>query len=434
MLHLESLRASEPQSIAMKNYKEERSRQSENQKRQRTLHSACLTSHRLRRIATPILYASFTGTSTWKGMEHLKLFHRTIFGCDTSATHRVPLSNCIRYIENRLSDHEGNNLYEDAEGYDSVQMTARYFCLLSEIVKKSPNLQHLNVVSLEVEDVSFWKFFKSGTTAADSLIDHAESCDVPFRKLETLCFQTNTPGIRVRSTDVSVAQISLAMAFAPLLQHFQACGIIAINDPSVAMSTALAPLRRLQRLEITRCLLDFEDLLEVWGACEGLRHITCEWAYLDSPFELPSYLLPGLLRHAETLRTLHLDMREVRFELPRPPEPPLFGSLRAFVNLRSLTLCERFTSDDHYVWNGRLADLLPANLEKLTVLRHPDGLYEYGSHEDRIRNLRHLAQDCRPALPRLKRVAIHDVLQFQSSELHTLFNNAGVRFEIVRET
>ncbi|KAF2854226.1 hypothetical protein T440DRAFT_270734 [Plenodomus tracheiphilus IPT5] len=431
MTRLEVIRAYEPQSTAWSwhNWVGEGIRQGINQERQRTLHAICLTSRRLRRIATPILYAAFTGTSTWKGIEHLKSFHRTVSNREATVAHGVPFSKHLRYIENRLSDHYGNSLYKDTAGYDTMQMTARYFYLLAEIVKLAPNLQHLCVVSLETEEISFWKHIMASAQTADPAVNSTMS----FSKLETLCFQINTSAFRRRSGEVWFAHIFSTMASVPLLKELRACGVMSNNNAPVALATPLAPFRKLQRLEITKCLLDFDEIVDLWQACTGLQHITCEWAYLDCTTELPSDLLPGLLRHAETLQTLHLDLREVRFDLPRPPAPPLFGSLRAFVNLRSLTVCERFTSDDHYTWDGRIAHLLPFSLEDLNVLRHPDGLFEFGSHEDRIRNLRRLAEDCQVVLPHLKRVAIHDLAEFHCSELQTLFTTAGVQFDIVRE-
>ncbi|KAH9872920.1 hypothetical protein J1614_005315 [Plenodomus biglobosus] len=439
MCHFESVRASEPQSIALNNLKRERTRQSRNQRRQRTLRSLCLTSRHVRRIATPVLYASFTGTLTWKGIEHLRLFHRTISSGMDPDTHRMPLSKCIRYIENRLSNHLGNSLYAnpdtdtDTEDYDTAHMAARYFYLLAEIVKLAPNLQHLCVVSLETDDMSFWRHILPRVPIVGRAIVHANDSNVSFSRLETLCLQVNSSSLMHSSDDLSFARILLTMKSAPLPKELQACGVMSSHGLSAASSGPLVPFKTLQRLEITKCQLDIEEVVDLWLACEGLQHITCEWAYLNSTAALPSDLLPGLLKHAETLRTLHLDLREVRFDIPRPPEPPLFGSLRALVNLQSLTVCERFTSDDHYTWDGRLADLLSTSLEKLVVLRHPDGLFEFGCHEDRIRNLRHLAEDCQAALPKLKYVAVYDFLEFHASDLQTLFRDAGVQFQIVLE-
>lgn len=433
MRHLDSLRASEPQAIAMSKLKEERKRQSINQERRLALHSLCLTSRRLRRIATPVLYASFTSTSTWKGMEHLTLFHRTISTEVHLGEHRSPFSKYVRYIENRFSDHLGNNLYDETEEYDTIQMIARYFYLLAEIVKLAPNLQHLCVVSLDTEDMSFWQFILPPALAVDPAIEHAGVSHVSFSKLETLCFQVNTSSYRHNTRNDWYARIVLTMKSAPLLKEVQVCGIESDDDPSAASATSFVPFKQLRRLDITKCFLKIEEVVDLWRACEGLRHVTCEWSYLDCMTEPPFGLVPGLLNHAETLETLRLDLREVRLDLPRPPKR-LFNSFRAFINLQSLTICERFTSDDHYTWEGRIADLLPVSLESLTILRYEDGLFEFGCHDDRTRNLRHLAEDCPTALPRLKYVAVHDFLEFHASELRCLFSDAGVQFVIVRET
>jgi hypothetical protein len=68
-------------------------RQHENHTRQQALYSLCLKSHQLRRLALPILYSCFAGTTTRHGLLSLELFHRTFsselpFG-DTCGSSRI---------------------------------------------------------------------------------------------------------------------------------------------------------------------------------------------------------------------------------------------------------------------------------------------------------------------------------------------------------
>lgn len=64
---LHALRLDKTQSEAFKNKEKETDRQYENHYRRIALHSLCLTSRRLNRLAVPVLYSAFTGSTTRYG-------------------------------------------------------------------------------------------------------------------------------------------------------------------------------------------------------------------------------------------------------------------------------------------------------------------------------------------------------------------------------
>ena len=75
--HLDTIRSYDTLFRYTKHQKDvaiEVNRQSDNHIRRLALYSLCLTSHCLKRMATPILYASFIGTAAEHGTEPLQLF------------------------------------------------------------------------------------------------------------------------------------------------------------------------------------------------------------------------------------------------------------------------------------------------------------------------------------------------------------------------
>src|SRR5690349_18836900 len=108
VLHLSTIRSHETQSTAFKQKDTEKRRQRENRLRQLSLHSLCLTSHHFNRVATPILYASFTGSTTRHGIVPLRLFRRT--SAEINSSNGKKYVGYLQYVENRLADYLGNDL------------------------------------------------------------------------------------------------------------------------------------------------------------------------------------------------------------------------------------------------------------------------------------------------------------------------------------
>jgi hypothetical protein len=102
------------------------------------------------------------------------------------------------------------------------------------------------------------------------------------------------------------------MSRAPLLSDFRAHGVKTCALP--AQPSELSTLFMLRRIEITECMLPIQLVAQIVSACEELRHFLCEWEAHPSwtgtlPATLPD-LYASLLRHSETLKSLHLDLRD----------------------------------------------------------------------------------------------------------------------------
>ncbi|KAF1935066.1 hypothetical protein EJ02DRAFT_460695 [Clathrospora elynae] len=435
LLHLSSIRSSEPQSTAFRDKKKEKARQCENRLRQRTLHTLCLTSHHLRRIATPILYASFTGSATWQGIEPMKLFHRTILSPDYAVGLKIKLAEYVLYVENRLSDYLGNSLHDGTELSGASHMVARYFYLLADVVRHVPNLQHLSVVSLETNDVSFWTY----VLPADAGTEAPAACRIfaghGCRKLQTLCAQIHTEGYGVGADAASFRRICSAMTTVPLLSDFRASGVMT-SGLSVPFYESF---KNLQRLEITECVLDLDLVVDIWSACDGLRHITCAWAFLDCWDESPSDLYPGLLRHAETLESLHLDLGEVRFDYASSETLKVLGTLRPFRRLEYVGISETgfrsyvspFLDTTHLTPPPRIAELLPEALKSFTLLLTSGSSPTYGGHMDHSSDMWDLVEDCQSSLPSLRNISIMSGEPLRRSPLITeAFSKIGVCLDL----
>ncbi|CAO2649232.1 Nn.00g066170.m01.CDS01 [Neocucurbitaria sp. VM-36] len=424
-------RSYETQSTAFKEREKEKARQCENRVRQLALHSICLTSHRLRRIATPTLYAAFLGSATWHGFEPIRLFHRTISNPEHAIGLNVRLAECVQYVENRLSDYRGNSLHDDMSTSDATDMITQYFYLLADIIKYAPNAQHLSIVSLEDDQVSFWEFILPGHLGGGASNAPSLVASHGFPKLQTLNLQLHT-----QAYGILFHRICLAMTSVPLLTEIRASGVIA----SGATWPSSLSFQSLQRLELTECTLDFEEVLDILLACESLQHIACHWAFLDAGRTTPSDIYPGLLHHSKTLRTLCLDMREVRLQYTSVTISPL-GSLRTFTNLESLTACETALlgntrplfgfADQDLPYN--IVELLPGKLKKFALLFRSDLWYERRYLIDDVHALWHLAENCKAAVPDLSHVSVSSTLEQDAPNLTLAFNALGLEFDVIKE-
>jgi hypothetical protein len=372
--YFKCIRSYETQSTAFKIKSEEEERQRENRTRQRGLHSLCLTSRRLRGIAVPTLYASFMGSVSFYGMNPLKLFHRTVSSSDCATGLDNRLVDYVQYIENRSSDFLGNNLGDDAECPGVEHMLARYYYLLADIVRSAPNLEHLSVVSIETDETSLWRHLVPMEAEADAPPSLTTIENHGLGKLHTLCLQVHTQ-FGASGTAADFFRICSELTSLPSLSDYRASGATS-NEPSLPL---VGTFKSLQRVEITECELDLDEVAALWTACNRLRHIVCAWAYRDYASELPSDLYPGLLPHAGTLETLHLDMREVHFSRPLD-SARAFGSLRPFTALKSMAMCERtlwgvylpLVDDPDPASHDRLSELIPFGLESFSLLFESD--------------------------------------------------------------
>ncbi|KAF2028522.1 hypothetical protein EK21DRAFT_69675 [Setomelanomma holmii] len=429
----------EPQSTAFKVKAKEKSRQCDNRSRQLGLYSLCLANRHLRRIATPTLYSSFVGSTTWHGLKPLELFHRTITGPqDADAT--VPLGQHLEYVENRLSDYLGNSLQEDSQEDGADYMVARHFQLLAEIVNHAANIQYMSIVSLETVGASFWKYILSDISGLGS---PALVASHGFPKLRSLCFQIHTRSYDTNLSSSSFDRICSAFTSAPMLESYQASGVV--SSLSVLPLHQVLPLRqkfkKLTRVEMTECVLELDEVASVWADCERLRHIACEWAFLDEDGGRPIILYEGLLRHCETLDSLHLDMREVRIFESVFAHPGRLGSLQSFTSLKSLQICERsllgstdILLDTQAGSSGvRMTKLLPSELEKFVLLM-PGTRSDFA--DDRVFDatiLRPLADDCGRDMVALRDVIVKARHHECGAQMTKAFEDVGVRFRLVDE-
>jgi hypothetical protein len=432
--HFACIRSHDTQSIAFKEKKKEKARQRENRERQLVLHALCLSCHRLRSIATPILYASFVSSATIYSFKTLRLFHRTICVSGQSVDPKICLAECLQYVENRLSDHLGNSLLADTNSNadEALLMVPQYFSMLADVVNHAPNLKQLTVVSLETADVSFWKDILPEVSDQTSTTVAIHG----LQKLQSLCFQMNTNN----SGHVAwFRRISSAMTSIPMLTDFRASGVMTSN----AKLPSLGTFERLKRIDITYCVLEFEEISEIWAACNNLRHIACHWAYLNNEAVSPSELLPSLLRHAKTLETLSLDFREVRMS----KSPPMLGSLQSFTSLKSLSLCEMALGFSDSVigvpmqtLDVRLSAILPRSLEKFALLVVADygcvgGCGRWaGVEAESAHALWDLSNNVRQFLPDLKLIHMEACCDQSDPNLAKAFEEVGVQFEIVKDS
>ena len=84
----------------------------------------------MRRLAIPVLYASFIGTSTEHGCVSVHLFQRTLSYQHPSLGVRFPFRKYVRYIESRMAGYRGKSFMDDitsVEGPDTDKIAIDYF-------------------------------------------------------------------------------------------------------------------------------------------------------------------------------------------------------------------------------------------------------------------------------------------------------------------
>jgi hypothetical protein len=149
-----------------------------------------------------------------------------------------------------------------------------------------------------------------------------------------------------------------------------------------------------------------------------------------------------LLLHAETLETLQLDMREVRFHWSPPFQICRLGSLRPFSALKSLILCETTLRSSFLplivfpdqVLHCRISELIPIRLESFSLFLEsfPDSETECQLEE--FPALLHLLYDCEVQLLQLKEVIMMCKTGLSAPATKAAFNKIGVQLKLVKET
>jgi hypothetical protein len=422
------IRSHETQSTAFRDKNSEKARQCENNIRQRTLHALVLTSQRLRRVSLPHLYSSSVTCATSNGLRSLQLLHRTLTSSDHALGQPERLCEHLQYLENRLADYRGNSLQDD-EDFQRGPVKS-YFQLLAELVMLAPNVEHINIVSLEYNDVSFWTHVIDAPQRA-----HFDS---PSR-LRYLIIQIHAGST---SPDISVSEQTIqCLPSYPLLQDLRMSRAITQR----AGSLPLVPAKTLSicRLDLVENSLDVEDVADLLLACKSVRHFKCDWTSDNAVNVDPSTLHNALLAHADTLETLSVDWREVEFLLVHDANVRLLGSLQRFRVLKTLKISELgFLSTSFSVLQSPgmvldhpLSTLLPESLEHLELLlkdmQHPfpDGIL------DRVVCLQDLAHDCKTSLLHLNALRIHVIggNELFAVALTDIFNQAGVDLNLQLE-
>lgn len=418
------IRSYEPQAQAFKQKAKEKDRQRENHLRRKTLCALSLTSNRLKRIAEPVLYSAFVGCLTWMGVRSLSLFHRTV-------TEEPALARCVRYIEIRLSDYQGNGLYDDLELYGAVDMVKKYFETLAAIIFRSTNLVHLSVVSLETFDVSLWRHLVKTEN------HNPRMAMQKYSKLRTLCVEIHTEDYGLDDGWACFGRITNALVTVPTLERILASGVTGGCTSPVPGKFA-----SLTTIDISECILELDEVIQLVTACNQLRRFGCHWGYLRSPrFHLPD-LNAALRAHKSSLEYFRLDAREVRRPIDElDPQINALESLRGFDVLKSVEVDESsllatpislidFPDQQLQV---NISQVLPQALESFTLILNP----EYGYQEDfRIDDafaLWDLAGDCSTSLPNLQRVRIKSEYLTLAVNLPSYFQSFGVEFSTVSE-
>lgn len=427
---LEAIRSHDTQSTAFKDRNVEKARQRENNFRQQALHALCLTSHRLWRLSSPVLYSSSITCASSSGLRGLQLMHGTL----TRPNHTSHRTNCLfenlKYIENRLADHKGNSLQAD-DAFQQGPMTT-YFQLLARLVSLAPKIEHICIVSLEHDDVSLWTH----------LLDPSQGFFVHNgnSRLRCLVAQIHAHGWSA-SPDISVSELLIQnLPSFPMLQDLRISG--ATTHRAGTLPLVVNRTLNLRRLDLIENTLDIDDVADLLLACKDIRHFTCRWAFYNDVYVDPSVLHEALLTHAHTLETLSIDWREVKFLLSNDANSKLLGSLRHLKTLKSivvsdlgfLTIDRSLLDFPDHVLSHPLANLLPESLQRMTLLTDTTGYLNHNNALDENVCLRDLARDCRSSMLGLQTLFVKAPCDLFAPNLANIFEQAGIRLCLQKET
>lgn len=418
---LEAIRSFENQSEAFRGAKQEKARQCENHIRQQTLHALCLASHRLRYLSLPTLYSSFLTCATRHGYSHLQLLHRTILDAENALVQTKHVARHTRYIETRLADFRGESLQDDATFQQNS--IGNYFQLLATVALCAPNLEHLCVVSIEHDDVSFWAH----------VVDNVPRYLQPaLAKLKHLSIQFHAYPSSTLQGVPTTQRVLQHLQLLPLLSDLW----ISSASSNIGYASAFRSIEfsNLLRLDLTVCSLELVDVADLLLGCKSLQHFACRWQWVNDTQVGPSVLHPTLLVLANSLKTLALDWRAIRHRILAETQDAMIGSLKSLHNLRSLEVCELgFLSDFNELSNlseqqpgPKISDLLPEGLAHMTLLVSTGyGQYDSESLEESTRVIQ-FSNDCKDSLPSLKTLCIKAKKTLSLPSLTSAFARAGV--------
>jgi hypothetical protein len=394
-LHLLTKYASTPPTNKAQDKDDER--YEENISRKFALWSLCLTSRRICRIATPILYSTFIlDLSTRPSKSPTYLLLKTLIA-------RPELAPCITYIENRIEDAVAarddphfmtwrTSAQCDAPllvavarkiwGCDFPSEENSWGCRLEDhpdeaelallIALAAPNLRHLYLASLESFPPSIWDFV--GFEARNGL----ESVQTrAFPKLENLCIELEERDSWV-SGGAWFTQLAGHLPNLPALRYLHTNGMFC-KDPKLPLRPqSLA----VQSIYLSNCNLDLGQVCDFVRACRTLKQFACHYQPVDCSrsFDL-GMLKAALLEHRSTLEKVYLNVHQV-VASTRCIQP--LGPLYDFTHLTDVALCTTslfgspklhgYEHPQHRLgyWNftrprQQLSELLPAGVEKFMV-------------------------------------------------------------------
>ena len=419
---LQTVRSFEPQSRAFRFKQREKMRQRDNHQRQYALHALTLTSKTLRDMALPTLYAAFTGSSTFHGLQKLQLFARTISEQPFRHQH-------LQYIEVRLSDYLGTDLYDALydETPESLTFLEEYYAVLAIVIRDASELVHLSVASLEYLDYDLW--FQLLHKANPSF-----KRDLP--KLETLCLQLHTFDSGVNDTFTAILN---ALRRIPSLKAIHASSIqLSLSVPHLGVH------QNLKVIDICDCTVDVTALADFVTKCRAIKHLGCHWNYLHSQGTDISKLCASLSTQQDTLEYLHLDTREIRLNQDAGDFPiRVLGSLQHCKVLRNVELSEiSLSANEESVLDVpmvefplRISQVLPRSVESFAILLSAK-VRQHRTLLDGVKALEDLADDCRvdAALPNLRNVEVRCRSALSTIQIGDRFRDVNVNLVLTTET
>lgn len=203
----------------------------------------------------------------------------------------------------------------------------------------------------------------------------------------------------------------------------------------------LGQLPSIRLLDLTECNLEMSEVARLLHACNNVQHFTCKWTFLDNAYYGPCELRAALLARANTLETLILDFRDIRYSPHIDPKWHMLGSLRPMRILRYLEICETGFLDSglslldshEQIVDCDLSELLPESLEHLKLLtqgtfnHYPDDVLEEAFC------LFGLADNCKKSVPHLETLRVVSRHHLTALNIVAAFAKTGVRFQTEME-
>lgn len=315
----------------------------------------------------------------------------------------------------------------------NLRVVRQYLENLAEIIGMCPNIQQMSVISVEFGDISLWTHLIPDSVQIQ-LGDECERGPIAghgLLKLKTFAFQSNAQTSYGRLVYPSLYDIFSSLVHCPSLDILHASGLV---EGGAQDRRTLGTFKKLQRLELTECMLSISSVERTILSCKDLRHFVCHWSYLSwSPQTEIIEWFPDLVMMEETLETLWLLVGTLNLSSEFVPNRS-FISLRRMTRLKELKLCDLFFPNmhgGHPLAEGTpsIAFELPPSLEHLTISYKMRWLDDWDWVEDLWHPLKLLADDCPAHLPSLRSIVCHidDTAGiWQGEELIEMFKEVGV--------